>query len=890
MFRFVAAGLALLALVGGAEAQVRPSSPVPSKTYVDNKVGEVGARVTQLLLDLGSVQAYGAVCDGVTDDGPAFQRALDARRAVLVPVAGCTGPYRIETPLNVAANKSLAGVAPGRTISQVVQPSVSVILVAGQAPTSTAGIVTDETGPGSIVTRNSIDTIVTSGGGVTLTNLNIAHFGSSGSAVRSPGGTYFNLTNSKVAGYNPASTTPLVYIAGSSFNVEANLITNSRAKSAPAIEVERTTAGIVIESYIHRNQLDGRWIDTSNPVQAQVYSGSGIHIFSSVTGSRPEGIHVISNSIVTKGDYQYLANRGLLLKIQQNVFDVGRARSVIFDPDGIGIDSVTVTGNWLAGENNGGFVNPDGSITAGYGKCLEFANDTNVATGASSGIANINVSNNQFHFCSHGVVGSSAVNGLTVTANNFVSMSTWAAQFVSANRVVFSDNVMANIGAGKYLFASDGPGGPYIITGNTFSGGATSTLDLARADVTRFIVDNNHGVTNTSVRDQTHRVALTTAGFTVPSSNGIAGVASVMMIPATTISSTTVTLPVGGYTGQPLVINNGAFPVTAFNFSPAVNGWTNGTQLDAYASISMRWDNTLAAWVAYATSSVQTLPYQYDVMTTTGTWTKPTWAKEVTFITVGGGGGGGSGRRGAAASVRTGGGGGGVGGLTMETYSGAEVPATVGLDIGAGGTGGPAATADNTNGSNGGLGGDTRVTFSGTIVVQAKGGSGGLAGSTVAASGGLAGTQISFDPAPQGNGGASSGTGANGGGGVNGIRAGAGAGAGGGITSADVFGNGGASGFGYLIGGNRFTNSSAGGATAGANGTAGVVKGWTRGFGGSGGGGAGGNAAGTVAGGTGGLGNAAGGAGGGGGASTNGANSGAGGDGGRGEIWIITRN
>ncbi|WP_286158990.1 DUF2793 domain-containing protein [Methylobacterium sp. Leaf456] len=301
---------------------------------------------------------------------------------------------------------------------------------------------------------------------------------------------------------------------------------------------------------------------------------------------------------------------------------------------------------------------------------------------------------------------------------------------------------------------------------------------------------------------------------------------------------------------------------------------------------------TVERTTGVATFAKGTLREEVTVVTVTGSWTKPDWAREVDFVAIGGAGGGGSGRRGAAGSVRTGGGGGGAGGLASATYPASELAATLSIEIGAGGLGGAAVTADGTNGNPGGNGGNTRVVSGGLGIVQGAGGTAGQGGSTGAAAAGLAGGTITLDYG-NGNGGASAGSGGAGSGGNNGIRASAGAGAGGGLTSADGPGAGGQSGFGHLLAGSRVTQTATGGAAPGGNGGVGAAKPWQRGFGGSGGGGAGGNAAGTVAGGAGGAGSpgggAGGGGGGGGGASANGAASGAGGNGARGEVWIFAR-
>lgn len=45
-----------------------------------------------------SVKDFGAAGDGTTDDGPAFQEAINSGRGVYVPLA----VYRIVTPLKIA--------------------------------------------------------------------------------------------------------------------------------------------------------------------------------------------------------------------------------------------------------------------------------------------------------------------------------------------------------------------------------------------------------------------------------------------------------------------------------------------------------------------------------------------------------------------------------------------------------------------------------------------------------------------------------------------------------------------------------------------------------------------------------------------------------------------
>jgi hypothetical protein len=280
---------------------------------------------------------------------------------------------------------------------------------------------------------------------------------------------------------------------------------------------------------------------------------------------------------------------------------------------------------------------------------------------------------------------------------------------------------------------------------------------------------------------------------------------------------------------------------------------------------------------------------QIDVYTSSGTWTKPTWAQSVRIYMMGAGGGGGSGRRGAAGTTRGGGGGGASGSMTVVEIVASDLPATVSYTVGIGGTGGTAITVNGTDGNPGVAGSDTYI-GSGFATYQA-GATGGAAGGGGTGSAGTAGVTAS----QYGNwfgrdGGAGSLGGAAGAGGRSFDPAtsncGGGGGGGGGIGGTDVLGSAGAGGDGALS-----AISPAGGAagiSAGQNGNPGTdvtLLNTVRG----GGGGGGGMGSKTTAAGTGGAGGKWGGGGAGGGASLNGFNSGAGGAGASGIIIFISQ-
>ena len=87
------------------------------------------------------------------------------------------------------------------------------------------------------------------------------------------------------------------------------------------------------------------------------------------------------------------------------------------------------------------------------------------------------------------------------------------------------------------------------------------------------------------------RIALTTAGYTIPTNIDL-----VRFSQGSTIASATITLPTALGDGQPIQLVNYAGSVTALTFSPPVIGWTNGSVLAANTGIRIRWDATDSSW------------------------------------------------------------------------------------------------------------------------------------------------------------------------------------------------------------------------------------------------------------------------------------------------------
>lgn len=167
-----------------------------------------------------------------------------------------------------------------------------------------------------------------------------------------------------------------------------------------------------------------------------------------------------------------------------------------------------------------------------------------------------------------------------------------------------------------------------------------------------------------------------------------------------------------------------------------ISGGTNGQVLSTDGSGNISWTTAGGAQV------------KRTVFTSSGTWTKESWAKLVTVVVISAGAGGGSGRRGATNSVRVGGSGGGSGCVRLaENIPASYLPATMTVTVGGGGNGGASQTADNTNGNNGVVGGLSRFGVqSGTeIVIEAPAPGRGQGGTqTSPVPGGAASSTVSY--------------------------------------------------------------------------------------------------------------------------------------------------
>lgn len=272
--------------------------------------------------------------------------------------------------------------------------------------------------------------------------------------------------------------------------------------------------------------------------------------------------------------------------------------------------------------------------------------------------------------------------------------------------------------------------------------------------------------------------------------------------------------------------------------------------------------NTGRIWFANGAARRET-----TILTASGSYVVPAWARAIEAVAVGGGGGGGAGAFGAS-GPRFGGGGGGAGGVSTAVWPADHLWTDLTVTVGAGGPGGVAAA--------GGAGADTVILCGTSLLLTGAGGCGGERGDATSGLGGAGGYG-----APEANRGGQSMLAASGETGRAADRpdGAGGGGAGGALDAAGTARAGGAGGDGGLL----TSRSYGGGGGSGADGGSGGPASWPR-MGWAGAGGGGGGANGSGAGHAGGSAGQSGAGGGGGGAGVG--SGGAGGSGATGVVWL----
>jgi hypothetical protein len=175
---------------------------------------------------------------------------------------------------------------------------------------------------------------------------------------------------------------------------------------------------------------------------------------------------------------QLRAEQALLLKILGNSFDQGAENTMIFEPTGQGLDSVIVSDNWIASENDG----------KKYGTALLVDNGN-----PSVGLMNFIVSSNAIRFASIGVFIKSTTIDAIISGNTFAAIQSFGIVADQSIKTTISNNTFDHVASN--LFLRDGEnGGPIIIDGNQFD--TSAGYNITKTLAAKF----KYGNTNTGMR------------------------------------------------------------------------------------------------------------------------------------------------------------------------------------------------------------------------------------------------------------------------------------------------------------------------------------------------------------------------------------------------------
>lgn len=365
--------------------------------------------------DMGrNVRDFGAVCDGATDNGPAFQAAFNAARVVRYDLEGCASHYLINTTVTLPGGSTLIGPGDGKAY------------------------------PLGIRTTAAVDTFSVSGSQFGISNARIQHDGSSGMAINMNSAQYGTISHNLIIGSVAGSTSPLIQMTGSLNTVDNNTFTNSRT-SGYSIVIDAPGSSQPIVDRILSNNFGG--------------AGKGISVGSSGGSVRPEGIYLTNN-------HCFLSNVCLLItsvldiRSVANTYDIGGNNQVVLAANSLGIDLASFDGDYLS--------TLDTSTTPAT------ANASGVCLQVSGPVAHLTV-RSKFAYCGYGIASTDGNTSKMVVGSSFLNVANIALNLQNVKGLTLAGNTCTSC-AYNYILADGASGGPYILNENQWDGAGLTGL------------------------------------------------------------------------------------------------------------------------------------------------------------------------------------------------------------------------------------------------------------------------------------------------------------------------------------------------------------------------------------------------------------------------------
>lgn len=429
-------------------------------TTVAPGAGAVSRTVQAKLADAVSVKDFGAIGDGVTNDGPAFTSALAASSAVFVPA----GTYLVNTTVTVPGNKTLSG-AGRNSVTINTSNSGTVLNVVGNG-VSIEGIKFDNAGAGRIISAPQRESLT--------------------------------IERCEFASAAAASANALVYSSGSFATIRDNVFTTLRTNAAAyALVIDRTSGVMNIESSVHENRFGG--------------TGKAVWIGSSDSSPRPEGILITDNTFIGTTD-NLVIETVLQATVANNVFDQGDTEQVILKPVNAGIEHIQFTGNYFSTPNqttNGVGVLHDNTNPAAPLRHVVFTGNTfafcGFGIGLKNGASRATITGNTFAAIGSGAISLDQAATCVVTNNTFGSISganliltdgaAGGPFIVDSNQFdAATGNVITRTSNAKFIFGGTNQGKPLA----GWCSAATDTTTTASGG----FLNIPHGIDGTPRRDR----------------------------------------------------------------------------------------------------------------------------------------------------------------------------------------------------------------------------------------------------------------------------------------------------------------------------------------------------------------------------------------------------
>jgi hypothetical protein len=366
-------------------------------------------------LDMGrNVRDFGAVCDGATDNGPAFRAAVAVARVVRYDLEGCASHYLINTSVTIPAGVSVVGPADGLGV------------------------------PLGIRTVANVDTFVAGGPQYGVINTRIQHDGSTGQAINGGSANNGTISRNAIIGSVAGNTAPLVYTSGSLITANDNTFTNQRTNAyAIVVDSPGSTAPIVLR--FKDNNFGG--------------AGKGILISNSGGVARPEGVYLTNN-------HCFLTNICMLitsvndLRSVGNTYDIGSTNQVVLAASGQGIDLASFTDDYFSTLDT--TTTPPSTRTAGV--CLQ----------VSGPVARLTV-RSKFAYCGFGVTSTDGNASNFLIGSNFLNIANTALNLQGVKGATLTNNTCTSC-ANNFIISDGASGGPFVLNENQWDPAGAQTI------------------------------------------------------------------------------------------------------------------------------------------------------------------------------------------------------------------------------------------------------------------------------------------------------------------------------------------------------------------------------------------------------------------------------